>query len=1054
LLKLAWDRGLQTAIRAKRGAAMKQFAGRLEGVGVARGAARGMAKGVAKGMAKGTARGVASEVLRQLSRLRRKSPGFGILSALSLCTGALAQAQAPGPQQAPDGASGDDLSQVIITGSRIARSGFDTPSPVTVMGAEELRDLAVTNIGAIVSQLPAFRASTNPATNGFGSFNVGAQIVNLRALGVTRNLILVDGRRFAPTTREGSADLNLIPSMLIERTDIVTGGASAAYGSDAVAGVVNVILNRTLSGLQAQLDYGISNEGDGDNYHATMAGGADLLGGRGHFVLGGEFEKQQGIGNCFERDWCRPSAIVTNAGFNAGGTGNGLPNFVRSDTNAGYWMTTGGVVAAASNPAAIRNMFGTGGIQFDANGNAVPYTPGQIVGGTLQLGGEIVPAYSDTNLMVPVKRYTLYGHADLDITDNVQGFFEASYGYVDGSVLQSAFFDTAITIRRDNPFIPANLRAVLDANPDIQSFTMGRLGDDLARGFSTSTAHVYRATTGLSGKFGDSSWTWDAYYQYGRTSRLQTVENNRIQGNSDPALANSPTNPVNFARAVDAVLDTETVITPETGSIVCRSTLSPDPALRAATADCVPLNLFGTGRFSQAAKDYVYGTLREDIDIDQNVIAANAQGNVAELWAGPLQLAGGLEFRRDKIDVLHDPLSNVFAYFQNFGADYSGTAKVYEGYLEMELPLLRDKPAAQRLDLNVAGRHARYEIDGFGSYLRTSTSNDISANTWKASLSWQPVEWLRLRGTRSRDIRAPNFADLYLASASSFAPVLNRFTGGTQFPTTLSGGSPNLDAERANTTTFGFVFQPVWGWSEGLQLSVDYYDISVDGYIASPGGGQFIVDRCFAGNPLACSLITFGPGQSITQVRNVSLNLDELVTRGQDIEVSWRRPLESLGGNLSVRLLASHVQEATTRTFGIAVDRAGQTGALLSNGMPDWLLNAYVTFAREPFSVTLQGRFIDSGVIDATRIDPGDPGYSPTSPSSTNDNHVASAFYANLFGSVNLPAFGGQSLQVFTAINNLFDKVPPFAPEGQYPTNPTYFDQIGRTYRLGVRIDF
>ena len=945
----------------------------------------------------------------------------------------------------------EEPEQVVITGSRISRTGFDTPSPVTTMGEEELRSLSVTNIGAAVSQLPAFRASNNPTTNGFGSFNVGAQIVNLRALGVTRNLILVDGRRFAPTTREGSADLNLIPSMLIERTDIVTGGASAAYGSDAVAGVVNVILNKRLSGLRAQVDYGVSNESDGDNYHASLAGGADFMGGRGHFVLGGEYEKQDGIGNCFERDWCKPGQIVSNAGFNTpAGVGNGLPNFLRSDDNGGYWMTTGGVVAG-NNPAAIRNLFGTGGVQFDSSGNAVAYHPGTLTGGTVAVGGDIVPAYIDTNLTVPVKRYTAYGHADLELTDKVQGFFEASYGYVTGSVLQSSFFDTAITIRRDNPFIPTAIRNVLNADPSIPSFTMGRLGDDLARGFSTSEADVYRATTGLSGEFGESTWTWDTYYQYGRTSRLQTVVGNRIQGNPDPTLANSPANPVNFARAVDAVLDTETVITPETGSIVCRSTLSADPALRAAVAGCRPLNLFGTGRFDPAARDYVYGTLREDIDIDQNVLAANVQGNVVDLWAGPLVLAGGLEFRRDTIDVVHDPLSNLFAYFQNFGADYNGTSKVTEGYLEAELPLLKDAPGARRLDLNVAGRHARYDIDGFGSYLRANTSTEIDANTWKASLSWEPLEWLRLRGTRSRDVRAPNFADLYLASASSFAPVINRFTGTTQVPTTLSGGSPTLEAERANTTTLGLVLKPTWEWSEGLQVSVDYFDISVKGYIAAPGS-QLIVDRCFAGITQACGQITFGNANSIAQIRNVSLNLDELVTKGEDFEVSYRKSLA--GGDLSMRLLASHVEEATTNTFGIAIDRAGQTGGLLSGGMPDWLLTSYVTYARRPFSVTLQGRFINSGVVDATRIDPSDAGYAPTLLNSTNDNHVASAFYANLFGTFDVPAFGDTTVQLFGVVNNLFDKDPPFAPEGQYPTNPTYFDQIGRTYRVGVRVQF
>jgi outer membrane receptor protein involved in Fe transport len=939
----------------------------------------------------------------------------------------------------------------VITGSRIARPIGDAPSPVTSLGSAELERIQATNIGAVLSELPAFRASSNPTTNGFGSFNVGAQIVNLRGLGVTRTLILLDGRRFAPTTREGSADLNLIPSLLIDRTEMVTGGASAAYGSDAIAGVVNINLKKNLTGLDVQADYGVSGENDGERYHFSFAGGTPFLGERAHVVVGGEYDKQQGIGNCFVRDWCRPAQVVTNNNFNSpAGVGNGQPNFVRSDDNAGFWMTSGGVVAGASNPAAIRNLFGTGGIQFDDNGNAIPYTPGSIVSGVTQLGGDIVPTYLNTNLTVPVERYTVFGHSDLHLTDNFTGFLEASYGHVSGSVLQSSFFDaTTIVISRDNAFIPAAVRSVLDANPQIASFTLGRLGDDLARGFSTSSADVKRATTGLDGQLGDNA-TWNVYYQFGRTDRLQTVEDNRIQG--DPAkTAADPTNPLNFARAVDAVVDNETVITAGTGSIVCRASLSPNAALRAAVADCAPLNLFGTGNFTDAARDYVYGTLVEDIDITQHVIAANMQGEVAELWAGALSLAGGLEFRRDEIDVVHDALSNQFAYFQNFGADYNGTSKVSEAYLEVEMPLVRNKSVAEKLDLNVAARHARYDQSGFGSYLRTSTSNEIDATTWKGSLVWEPVDWLRLRGTRSRDVRAPNFADLYLASAGSFAPVSNRFTGATQFPLSVTGGSPDLDAERADTTTVGFVFSPKWGWSERLQLSLDYYDIKVDGYIASPGG-QFIVDRCFAGNARACSLITFGPGQSLTQIRNISLNLDELRTRGEDIEIGYSLPFGNQ--SLDFRLLASHVEEITTETFGIAVDRSGQTGGLAASALPDWLMRANITYTRGPASLTLQARYIDSGVLDATRLEPSDGGYSPTLANSTNDNRVASATYLNLFGNFNFGAPGDTSVQLFASINNLFDKEPPFAPELQYPTNPTYFDQIGRTYRAGVRVRF
>src|SRR5690606_2282705 len=185
--------------------------------------------------------------------------------------------------------------------------------------------LQVTNVGAIISQVPAFRPSNNPTTNGFGSFNVGAQIVNLRGLGVLRNLVLVDGRRYAPTTREGSVDLNFIPSILVERTEIVTGGGSAAYGSDALAGVVNVILDKRLDGLKLQLDQGISEEGDGRNLHAAGAFGTSFGAGAGHLVAGVEYSDQKKIDNCFTRDWCKPAAVVTNPGYAAG---NGQPNLI------------------------------------------------------------------------------------------------------------------------------------------------------------------------------------------------------------------------------------------------------------------------------------------------------------------------------------------------------------------------------------------------------------------------------------------------------------------------------------------------------------------------------------------------------------------------------------------------------------------------------------------------------------------------------------------------------------------------------------------------------
>jgi outer membrane receptor protein involved in Fe transport len=978
----------------------------------------------------------------------------------SLC--ALVAAITAGPalaQAAPSGGSDSaaPAEEIIVTGSRLARSTFNTPTPVTVLGGDDMQKLGVVNVGQAVAQLPAFRPSTTPATQGFGSFNVGANIVNLRGLGVTRNLILVDGRRFAPTTREGSVDLNLIPSILVARTEVVTGGGSAAYGSDALAGVVNVILDSKLNGLKAQVDYGVSDSGDGDDYHAGLAFGSGFAGGAGHFVIGGEYDDQKGIGNCFTRKWCTPGAVVTNAGFAT----NGLPNYVRTDTNGGFFFNPGGVVLTANAPS--------GGVTFGPDGSLQPYTRGSLLGGLSAIGGSLYPSYTDANISVPVKRYTGYAHADFEISDRLSAFVEGSYGHVRGVLLQTAYFTSALPIYRDNPYIPTALRTLLGSpgapgtplsstslgteRPAASSFSLAKVFDDLARGLSISTADTYRGTAGLSGKLG-GNWKWDGYYQYGETDRLQTVANNLVTGDPTKPLTSNGTYAQSNARfyfALDAVTN------PATGQPTCRALLSTDAAVRAAAAGCVPINLFGAGNVGQAGKNYVYATLSEDIKLQQHVLSGNIRGDLGELWAGPISVALGAEYRVDKINVVHDALSNLYAYFQNFGSDYNGTSKVVEGYGEVELPLIKDASFTKSLSLNGAVRQTHYDITGFGSYLRTGTTNKFNATAWKISALWEPVDWVRLRATRSRDIRAPNFADLFLASAGSFTPVTNRFNGNaSQVPSIFNGGSPRLKPEKASTTTLGLVLSPRGGALNGFRFSVDAYKIVVKDYISAvPGGAQFIMDKCFAGVSAACGLLTFtgANNATLTQVLNVNVNLDYIKTRGIDFEADYRIPLGA-DRTIQLRGLATYVDYLKSAAFGDVVDRAGQTGNSAGLAAPKWTLNGFVTFSVPRAMLTVQGRYIDKGVYDAQRIGPGQAGYATTLINSISDNSVASRFYVNLSGSYHVGPDKTHGFELFGAINNLFNKAPPAAPETQFYTNPVYFDTIGRYYRMGVRARF
>lgn len=989
-------------------------------------------------------------------------------SALATAIACLFHAPAGLAQQTPAATSPAGVEEIVVSGSRISRvSGFETPTPVTTLNSEELEKLNIVNLGAGLSQLPAFRASTNPTTNGWGSFNVGAQIVNLRGLGVNRNLVLVDNRRFAPVTREGTVDLNLVPSGLVERTDVVTGGASAAYGSDAIAGAVNVILNKSLTGIKGQFDVGQTAESDGENTHFSLAGGADFLDGRAHFVLGGEYEKQDGIGDCYTRDWCEGGAVITNSGV---GAVPNQPSNLRFASGGGFFANPGGVVAILNNNTAatlpIRNMFGTGGITFDRNGQPVAYRLGSPASGNNAANGDVFPSMSTAQLMTPVQRETIFGHADFQISDTMTGFVEGSYGHVDGDVLQSRFFGAPLAIYNDNPYVPASVRALMTPITDPASgtrpaagvFNLAVLGQ--RQGFSASEAHTWRVTFGLDGEFNDN-WSWDTYYQYADTERDQSVANNLVTGAS--RVINRPgsggvSNAESFAYwswATDAVYDPADAALPAAQRrITCRALISPDAALRAAAAGCVPFNPFGEGRASTAALDYVYRTLMENIQIDQHVWSANVQGTVAELWAGELAMATGLEFRRDSTELVHDKLSNSFAYFQNFGADYKADQDVVEAYVEAELPLIQDAPFIEALNLNAAARRTEYDISGFGGFNRAAANSEIGATTWKLGLLWDVSEWLRMRVTRSRDIRAPNFNELFQASASTFTAVTNRFVAGnpSQFPVGLSGGNPQLDAERSITSTIGFILQPTEGPAAGLRVSADYYDIQVNDYIGAPGGAQNIVDRCSSfQDPLTCPLITFGPGQSLAEIRNVNVNLQWLKSKGVDVELAYTLPEFGIPGDVSVRLLATRVIESATNLFGTVTDRAGETGG--GGGVPDLLANAYLTYANGPLSMTLSARYITDGVFNALWTGPDDPAYSVTRPLTINDNTVSSATYLNLNGSYNMNLFD-QDVQFFGSVTNLANREPPSAPSTQYPTNPVYFDQIGRTYRVGVRFTF
>lgn len=902
---------------------------------------------------------------------------------------------------------------IVVTGSRLARAGFQAPTPVTVLGQEEIARQGAANIGDALNQLPAFRAQSTPATAGVSLQNAGAQLSDLRGLGANRTLVLVNGRRFVSGTVAGNAlspagavDLNMIPTALVARSEVVTGGASAAYGSDAVAGVVNLILDDRLDGLRGSAQFGMSERGDNFERFFSLAGGTSFAGGAGHLVLAGEYADSDGIKSCYDRPFCAAEVAPIS---NPTPQTNGLPRQILLPNARPTSASWGGLIVSGP----LR------GTEFADDGTTFQHDYGTYYGaGLFQSGGSADPrnAYFDNfPLMAPVERYSLYGQLSYEVAPDTNFKLDASYGRVKAELIGAQTRDTSITIQRDNPFLPAS---VVDSMTTLglTSFTFGRIGQDLGPMVGRTTRETARIAAGLDGRIG-SNWSWDVYYQYGQTDYAQTAANNRINDN--------------FTRAVDAVRAGD-------GSIVCRSTLT-DPS-NPLVQGCAPLNLFGQNNFSAAAKAYSYGTAQQNTKLTQHVAAATFRGDLFEGWAGPVPVAFGAEYRVEDAEGTADPVSTALRFYTSPGSGITGPAtKVKEAFAEAALPLARDLPFIQSLEINGAVRLTDYSTSG-------------TVTTWKVGGVWEVSSLLRLRATRSRDIRAPNFFELYSPPSSSFQRIDDpRFGGASALVPIIVGGNDQLRPETADTFTAGIVLSPM----DGLRIAADYYDINLEGAISTLGGGT-IVTRCEQGAAEFCALVDRDPTtEQLLRVRNVNLNVNSLKVRGVDFEASYRTALGD--GSLDVRLLGTHVIDLVTVDSGGPVDRAGMNGAPTSqtSGLPSWTLTGNVGWSKGPFAAQLQGRYLSKGLYNAQLIGPGQEGYSPTAPNSISDNEIGARFYLNLTSQITVYESGRQKLEFFGVANNLLDTMPPDnTPSSSGPGNAVLYDVIGRAYKIGVRFAY
>jgi iron complex outermembrane receptor protein len=942
---------------------------------------------------------------------------------------------------------GATIGEIVVTGSRLARTGYDSPTPVNVIGSERMKALAIPNVADALNQLPSFRAIVSPASNFFRvSGNIGARTLDLRGLGPTRTLTLVDGRRVVGSSDNGTVDINGIPSIMVARAEVVTGGASAAYGANAVSGVVNLILDTKLNGIKTDMNKGISQRGDASSFYAAIAGGADFAGGSGHIVAGAEFSKEGGIGPCETRDFCRKyTNYISNPGYNATTrtSTNGLPatlvldnvtfvynengiltSAVKPGATPGSTITLGQQLlntGATSLPAALRNK------QFDSNGNLVPYTFGALLSGLFQVGTDTTQPYmlglGQQPLSVPTEHVSAMTHADYDFTDTITGSAEFMYSRVIGGPTSgSSPLDGPASLDINNPYISASARAtILAADPRITRINVNSASSDLGvTNISKTKIETFRAMAGLKGKV-FSSWDWDTYYVYGRVNARLDDQNTRL---------------AEWTQAFDVIpAPAGNALGVAAGTPVCRIAVT--PANGVTKPGCIPINLLGPNSVSRAAATKYIIPEWQTRTFQQHAAAINLRGSLFDTWAGPVKVAAGAEWRRDTAvgDADANTLAGLFLAPQATALPYTRTT-VTEGYVEAGIPLLNDSPIGKSLDIDGAARRSHYNPFG-------------DAWTWKVGLVYTPVSDITLRVTKSSDVRAPTAAESSPNSTQITLPLADPFIGATTNQNVVTGGNPGLHLERGDTFTAGVVLKP--SFLRRFNMSVDYYNIKVKGAIDSLSGSG-IATACKQQN-LLCNLILFKPNGAIDTVFSTFQNLSRLHAEGYELVADYSFPL--LSGNMALQVNGNYVVDLSTIDgTGVATQLdnwTGNNGSVTNiQGVPRWKLDGVMTYARDTWSVTAHGRYIPRALLDPTKIGAEQTGYDINLPNSQSINHVSSRFYLDISGTVKIANITGTGkAEIYASITNVMDKSEP--RQLRLIGNPLQFDPVGRAFRLGIR---
>jgi iron complex outermembrane receptor protein len=972
---------------------------------------------------------------------------YALTSAAALCL--------IGPAMAQEVAQNDaSVESVSVTGTRVVRDGYSAPTPVTVVGSEQIEDQAPQNLADFVNKLPSFIGSETPNTSSGSLSNglAGINALNLRSLGINRTLILLNGHRTPASAVTGDTDINTIPQQLVKRVDVVTGGASADYGSDAVGGVVNFILDKEYTGFKSAVEYGETDAGLQPAYKVAGTFGTDFDGGRGHFIVSGEWDQVKVTPKDYNPSWNQSGffKVINPAYVGKATTSNGAPYYLYTSGVGASQVSPGGLVINSTTTTGATSTL-LKGTYFGLNGTVNNLNYGATTGPWM-IGGDTAVTqanYGGTSTLAAGEvREAIYSRVSYNILPDVEAWAEGSISRYKGfSIYQQPPQVGGITIQADNAFLPTSISTYMAAN-NLRSLNMGSTNAGFPESGSLNGREAWRFAGGFDGNFNlfNTDWKWDLNGQIGwvNTREQETpVWNTAKIGYAQDAVVVTAANRGASGAAI--------------GSIQCRAVLQGV----AAAAGCVPLSRIGVNGGSQSAAafqqdlSYVLGTPFRTERLSEQDYSFNVSGDPIENWAGPISVAFGGEWRLESVNGFVPPVYNTGWLFGNYLVN-KGHYSVGEGYVETVVPLLKGLPLAQQLDFNGAYRYTAY-----------STSGGVS--TWKAGLTWQVTDEVKFRTTYSHDIRAPNLNDLFAAGTARTNTVSVNNSAQTFIQNAT--GNINLAPESANSLGAGIVLTP--DFIPGLTTSVDYYNITIAGAIGSITA-QNTADLCFtSGVQQYCNNIAYADGTKATSTYNgkaistillVPFNFSKQKDEGIDFDITYALPLDDMAwfgripGDMTLHALATHyMRNYTNDGVNPANDLAGVNAG---SGTPDWVYRLELTYHTDAWTFDVLGRGVSAGVYSNlnTVCSTGCPVYTLATPSA-NRNDIAGEAWMDLTVNYDFEAYGSDN-SLFLNVKNVFNSDPVLVasgPDGNnvpaYPqTNRGLYDYLGRVYRIGWRL--